>query len=257
MDFNRIMNAATYAGKIMLENGAEIYRVEETMVRICSVWNIHNVDTFVTPTVIMVSTSTTYGQPISIVKRIKKRTVNLEKISQVNDISRNIKSRGLTLDVIESKLSQIESSKAYSDKLNIFLSGVAAAFFSLVFGGNFRDFFVSFFIGCGIRFISLTLSSLSANDFFINILCGSFTAIVALTSTYFNIGSHSDKIIIGSIMLLVPGLAITNAIRDTIAGDLLAGISRAVEAFLIAVGIALGTGVVLKFWLVHFGGIHL
>lgn len=257
MDFNRIINMATYAGKIMLESGAEIYRVEETMIRICSVWNIHNLDTFVTPTVIMVSASTTYGQPISIVKRIKKRTVNLEKISQVNDISRNIKSKGLTLDDIENKLSKIESSKAYSDKLNIVLSGVAAAFFSLVFGGNSRDFFVSFFIGCGIRLISLTLSNLSANDFFINILCGSFTAIVALTSTYLNIGSHSDKIIIGSIMLLVPGLAITNAIRDTIAGDLLAGISRAVEAFLIAVGIALGTGVVLRFWIVYFGGVKL
>lgn len=257
MDFNRILNTATYAGKIMLESGAEIYRVEETIVRICSIWNMHEVDTFVTPTVIMVSTSTKYGQPISIVKRIKQRTVNLEKISQVNDISRNIRSRALTLDDIESKLAQIDSSKAYSNRLNILLSGIAAAFFSLVFGGNFRDFFVSFFIGCSIRFISLTLSNLSANDFFINIICGSFTALVALTSTHLNIGSHSDKIIIGSIMLLVPGLAITNAIRDTIAGDLLAGISRGVEAVLIAVGIALGTGVVLKFWLVYFRGVNL
>lgn len=257
MDFNRILTIATYAGKIMLESGAEIYRVEETMLRICNSLNIENIDTFVTPTIIMISTSTPYGPPLSIVKRIHKRTVNLEKISQVNDISRTIKSKGLTLDVIESKLSKIENTKGYDTKLIIFLSGVAAAFFSLVFGGDLKDFSVSFFIGCCIRFLSLTLSELSANDFFINILCGAFTAVVALISTSLNIGSHSDKIIIGSIMLLVPGLAITNAIRDTISGDLLSGISRGVEAFLIAIGIALGTGVVLKFWLVYFGGVRL
>ncbi|MBV7274438.1 threonine/serine exporter family protein [Clostridium thailandense] len=257
MDFNRIVNVATHAGKIMLESGAEIYRVEETMLRICNAWDIHNADTFVTPTVLMISIPTKYGEPISIIKRIKKRTVNLEKISQVNDISRHIQNKGLTLEMIEDRLSEIESSKAYSNRLNILLSGVAAGFFTLVFNGNLRDFLVALFIGCGIRIISLVLSNLDANDFFINILCGSFTALTALALTHLGISSHSDKIIIGSIMLLVPGLAITNAIRDTISGDLLSGITRGIEAFLIAVGIALGTGVVLKFWISYFGGVGL
>ena len=56
-------------------------------------------------------------------------------------------------------------------------------------------------------------------------------------------------------MLLVPGLAITNAIRDTIAGDLVSGIARAVEAFLTAIGVAVGTGVILSFWINTFGGL--
>ena len=61
--------------------------------------------------------------------------------------------------------------------------------------------------------------------------------------------------IIGSIMLLVPGLAITNALRDTISGDLLAGLTRATEAFLVAISIAVGTGSVIGFWISMFGGI--
>jgi uncharacterized membrane protein YjjP (DUF1212 family) len=137
------------------------------------------------------------------------------------------------------------------------LSGVAAGFFTLTFNGNLKDFLVSFFIGCSIRIIASALSNLAANDFFVNIICGAFTAISALTLTHLGVGSHSDKIIIGSIMLLVPGLAITNAIRDTISGDLLSGITRGIEAILIAVGIALGTGVVLKFWIIYFGGVNL
>lgn len=248
MDINRIINIAAYAGKIMLESGAEIYRVEETIIRVCGALRINNVDTFVTPTVIMVSASNEYGQLITLVKRVKSRTVNLEKISQVNDISRNIKNRGLTLDFIENKLMQIDLNKSYNTKVNIFLSGIAAAFFTLVFGGDPRDFLVSLFIGFIIKITSIFLNLLQTNEFFINIICGAITTIIALISTYFGIGNHSDKIIIGSIMLLVPGLAITNAIRDTISGDLISGITRGIEAFLIAVGIAVGTGIVLKLW---------
>ncbi len=255
MDINRIVNVAAYAGKIILENGAEIYRVEETILRICRAYNIQEVDTFVTITVIMVSASNEYGQTVSIIKRIKKRTLNLEKISRVNDISRNIKNKAYTLEFMENELKKIDATKPYNNKINILFSGMVAAFFTLVFGGNMRDFCVSFIIGCLIRVTSVKFNELETNEFFINILSGALTALIALSTAHFGIASNSDKIMIGSIMLLVPGLAITNAIRDTIAGDLIAGISRGIEAFLIAVAIASGTGVVLKLWFNYFGGV--
>lgn len=255
MDVNRILNVATYAGKIMLENGAEIYRVEETIVRICSAYGIHGVDTFVTLTVIMASADQPYQQTLSIVKRVKKRTLNLEKISMVNDISRNIRNKGYTLEFMEDKLKYVDSTKPYSNKVNILFSGMVAAFFTLVYGGNIRDFSVAFIIGCLIRITSEKLNSLETNEFFINIISGALTALIALFTTHFGIAANYDKVIIGSIMLLVPGLAITNAIRDTIAGDLISGISRGIEAFLIAIAIAAGTGVTLKLWFNYFGGV--
>ncbi|MCT8975982.1 threonine/serine exporter family protein [Clostridium sp. CX1] len=254
MDISRVLNIATYAGKIILENGGEIYRVEETIIRICNAYNIKIVEPFATPTAIIVSASSEYGQNISIIKRIKKRSLNLEKISQVNDISRNIKNKGFTLEYIESELHKVENSKSYSIKVNILFSGITAAFFALVFGGNLRDFFVSFIIGCLIKSTSTLLGFLQTNDFFVNTLCGALAALVALLSVHLGIGAHADKIIIGSIMLLVPGLAITNAIRDTIAGDLIAGISRGVEAFLIAIAIAVGTGATMKIWFLLLEG---
>lgn len=248
MDINRIMKVAASAGKIILENGGEIYRVEETIIRICNAYNIKNVEPFATPTVIIVSASNEYGQTISLVLRIRSRGLNLEKISQVNDISRNIKNKGFTLEFIENELSKISSQKAYSTKINVLSAGTTTAFFALAFGGNFRDFIVSFFIGCLIKLLSKGLSSLQINDFFINTLCGGLAAIMALLSVHLGIGGHTDKIIIGSIMILVPGLAITNAIRDTIAGELISGITRGIEAFLVAIAIAVGTGVVMKLW---------
>lgn len=256
MDINRIINLAAYAGKIMLESGAEIYRVEETITRISKSYGICNVDAFVTLNVIIVSASNEYNQTVSIVKRVKQRTLNLEKICQVNNVSRHIKDQYHTLDTIESKLSKINSVKPYSIKMNIVFSGIAVSFLSLSYGGNIVDFIISFIIGCLISVISKGLNFLQTNEFFINIICGAAATLIALMITKLHIASHTNTIVISSIMLLVPGLAITNAIRDTISGDLISGISRGLEALLVAVAIAAGTGVILRLWIV-LGGFKL
>lgn len=255
MDIDKILHLAGEAGKIILENGGETYRVEETILRICNAFGITEAESFVTPTGIMISVTYKYGQTISLVKRIKSRTVNLEKISKVNDLSRSIKDKGLTSEDVKERLKKINATKRYKDSTIILSACLVASFFTLLFGGSFHDFIVSFFIGGIIKYISLILGKVELNEFFINVLGGAIAAFLALTSVNFNLANQVDKVIIGSIMLLVPGLAITNAIRDTIAGDLLAGISRAVEAFLIAVAIAVGTGMVLRLWIIYIGGI--
>lgn len=254
MDINRIMQIAATAGKIVLENGGETYRVEETINRICNAYDIDNTESFVTPTGIMMSATSEFGQTISIVRRIKIRTTNLEKISKVNDLSRNIRIKGYTLEYVEDELSKIDRVKRYSNRMNILFSCIGAGFFTLMLGGSFKDFIVSFIIGGAISVSNIILNKFQTNSFFINIVGGALSALLALVSVHLNFGNSVDKIVIGSIMLLVPGLAITNAIRDTISGDLVAGISRGIEAFLIAVAIAVGTGIVFKIWILANGG---
>lgn len=256
MNMDKIVNIAVYAGKIMLESGAEIYRVEETITRIGNSYSLFKIDAFVTLNVIIVSASDECGQTISVVKRVLHRTLDLEKISKVNSLSRNIKSNNYSIYKVEMKLNKIESSNPYNIKITSLFSGIATTFFCFAFGGNIKDSMVAFFIGILINLISGSLNFLRVNDFFINTLCGAMAALISLISVKFNLGSHRDTIIISSIMLLVPGLSITNAIRDTIAGDLISGISRGIEAFLVAVAIAIGTGVILKLWFV-IGGINI
>lgn len=257
MEINKILHLAIDAGKIMLESGAETYRVEETILRICESYYLNFADTFVTPTVIMLSVTDKDNQTISLIKRIKSRSVDLEKISEINDLSRKINSTSMSIEGFKAELNNINQIKRYPILLILFFSCLGAGTFTLLYGGNINDFMIAFIIGGILSMVVSILNKFDINDFFINALCGSITALIALISVHFKIGSHVDKIIIGSIMLLVPGLAITNAIRDTIAGDLLAGISRALEAFLIAAGIAVGTGIILKLWLNYIGGIAL
>lgn len=255
MYINRVIHLSAEAGKIILENGGETYRVEETIYRICKAYGLKDAESFVTPTGIMISATDSTGLTISLVKRIKSRTVDLEKIALVNDLSRNIEPKNLDVDFVFNELKIIAERKRYNYKTTLFFSSVTTSFFTLLFGGNFYDFIISFFIGMIIKLFSIMLSKVKINEFISNVIGGAIAALLALLSTRLGINTNLDKIIIGSIMLLVPGLAITNAIRDTIAGDLLSGISRAVEAFLIAVAIAVGSGTVLRFWFSHFGGL--
>jgi len=257
METNRILKLSAFAGRIILENGGETYRVEETICRICSAFDIKEADSFVTPTGIMISITDDSGHTASLIKRINSRSVNLEKISKVNDLSRKIMTKTLTLDYVENELNKIDSIKHYSENIQILSAASVAGFFTLLFGGSLKDFFVALIIGACIKTLSVILNKIQINQFFINITGGALAAISALTCVSLNLAEHSDKIIIGSIMLLVPGLAITNAIRDTIEGDLVSGVSRAVEALFIAGAIAVGTGIVLKLWFVSFGGINL
>lgn len=252
---HKILHIAVEAGRIMLQNGGETYRAEETMRRICYAFNISEADGFVTPTGIMLSITDKNGETYTLIKRIQNRTVNLEKISIINDLSRSVASKRLTLNYVEYKLKHIEQISAFSCKFLVITASLAAGFFTLLFGGNFNDFIVSLVIGAFVKILVIILNKLETNEFFINALGGAATSLIALIGVRLNIGNNQDKIIIGSIMLLVPGLLITNAIRDTIAGDLMSGLTRAVEAFFIAIAIAIGSGLIIKLWSIFFGGI--
>lgn len=254
MDYNRILHLATFAGEIMLQSGAEIYRVEETIGRICLSYGVQSAHSFVTPTGIIMSITDNKDIVLTKVVRINQRTVDLDKIARINDLSRKMSIENIDFDCAEDMLREIKNSENYSDRILIISSSIVAGFFTLLFGGTFKDFLVSLFIGFIIKWISIKLQKIDTNAFFINVIGGATSSFIALLSTKLGLGDNTDKIVIGSLMLLVPGLAITNAIRDTLAGDLLAGNSRASEAFLIAVAIAVGSGLVFTIWINFFGG---
>lgn len=254
LDINKLLHLSTYAGKIMLQSGAEIYRVEETICRICESYEIDEASSFVTPTGIMVSICYN-NQTYSFINRVTVRGVDLHKIERVNDLSRRISSFKPSFDLIEDELKEINNTPRYSYKLTLLASALAAGCFSYLFGGNLYDSLAAFLIGILIKVFAIEFSKMALNEFFINTICAGTAAVFAILFLNLGFVTNIDNTIIGSIMLLVPGLAITNAIRDIIAGDYLAGIIKTSEAFLVAIAIAVGTGGVISFWLNVLGGV--
>ena len=252
MDMNKLLHVSTYAGRIMLESGAETYRVEETICRICYSFGVDEADSFVTPTGIMVSIC--HDNKTYLINRVKSRSVDLNKIDKINELSRTLQSEPMDLSHILKLLKEIDNGERYSIPLTLAFSALAAGTFSILFGGGFNDLLAATFIGLIIKIVTIKFQKLSINEFFINCIGGATAASLTLLLVILGFKINIDKTIIGAIMLLVPGLAITNAIRDTIAGDFLAGLTKAAEAFLIAISIAVGSGAILSFWINTLGG---
>jgi len=247
-EVKKLLVLATMAGRIMLKSGAETYRVEDTVIRICqSRKEIYYVDSFVVPTGIFISLEYK-GELISYIKRIKTIAIDLNKIAMVNEFSRTFVNSQISIDDGIEELRRINKVDTYSTLTKISFGSLASAFFCVLFGGTALDFIGSFLVS----FIVLSLINLISKielTFFINNFTGAILAsILSYATVKIGIGENIDKVIIGSIMCLVPGVAITNAIRDTMSGDFLSGLSRGMEAIFSALAIALGVGIILNFY---------
>ena len=243
---NRILHIASRAGQIVLESGGETYRVQETISRIGLALGMKEAESFVVPTGIQVSFTGPQGDTLSLVRRIARRTIDLNRVRLVNNMARRIERGGMPLEEIEAELSRIAGSRGYGPFLQVLCGAIVAAFFARLFGGGWADFSAAFVAGAAVRASCFFLGS-RLNDFSLSAIGGALAALFALAAVHLGLASSPDRIIIGVIMLLVPGIAVVNAVRDALAGDLVAGASRAVEAFVIAVGIAVGVAMVLKF----------
>ena len=252
MDNRRLIKLATSAGQIILESGGEIYRVEDTITMILNSYDIRDAESFVTPTGIMVSLTDMKGDIISLIHRVSKSTTDLEKVALVNSLSRELMITPLPLDELEAKLKEISNKEPYSIKFQLLMAAMCGFSFTILFGGSLIDAVISLFIGISVRLLQLGTREIKLNAIFINIIGGILvSSLVTLFTKIIPYETNQDIIIIGSIMLLVPGIAFTNGIRDTLMGDYLSGISKGMDAFLIAVGIAIGAG----FGLALLGGI--
>lgn len=242
------INMAMVAGRIMLESSAETYRVEDTIVRLCSTNEcVDYVDVFVIPTGIFLTIG--YGDDaMTYIKRTTSKGINLNKINLVNDFSRNFISSNMTIKEAFLELEAIDNERCYNDFVKSLFGGFAGGFSALLFGGVFVDFIWAFIISMIVVHVKhVILDKFTLIGFmkqFIVSVMGTFLAIMVVR---LNLASSVDMIIIGFIMPLVPGFIITNATRDTISGDFLAGVSRASEAMVSALSIASGVGIVLNY----------
>lgn len=248
---DKILSLATQAGKCLLESGAETYRVEDTICRICKSLKMEHAESICMPTAIYV-TATMDGKSYTKVSRISNRSTNLNKVDLINQLSRDAET--LTEDQFERKLDEILHDTPYSNPKDLCFAGVSAFGFTLLFNGSPADAIISFFIGILVRWIEKTLSSLQMNNFFTGAISAATLTWLTLLLNALGLVASAETVTIGVLMLLVPGLAITNAVRDSIAGDLISGLARAAEALLIAVSVALGNGVGMMIWM-WMGGI--
>ena len=240
MNLEEILDASILVGYYLLCNGADIYRVEQSIDYICDAYGVKEVHAFAIPSSIVVTISDGTNS-LTKTKRILIHRTNLDRVEKLTGLSRYICAARPSYETIMDKINEILSSPEWDLKWQYAAHMLAAASFCIFFGGNFLDSLVSACIGALLMFLNNRLNRLNANSFFINIICSFAAAFVGGKMGQISNGLfHTDSIIIGVIMLLVPGLALANSMRDFIANDTMTGLSRMTEALFVAVSIALG-----------------
>lgn len=233
------------AGRIMMESGAETYRVEDTMLRMAKSQNMNDAQSYVTPTGIIFSLGKT--QPTSITS-ISTRITDLHRIVLVNNVSRKLTSQMITLEQAYDELKKIQKTNYFLPIfMQVLAASIASSSFLILFQGNYRDMPAAFIAG-GIGLLVVTVvHQMTKVKFFSEFLAALVVGMIAYTAVHYGFGTELDKIIIGSVMPLVPGLLITNAVRDLMAGHFIAGMAKGAEAFLTAFAIGSGIAIVLSF----------
>lgn len=237
-----LSEVASNAGAIMLENGAEIYRVEDTIERIIrSKGNIRDVDVYSTFNVIILSFSYK-GEIHTNIRRVKRRSNNLYYIDKVNTFSRAFVNGEISLKEAILALREIKNDKGIPLKFKILGAGLAAGAFSILLGGGFEEMIVSFIVGMLAYYAAQLLESNDIGYFIVNFAYGSLVSVLTVLASGLIFGLSKDTVIISSMMAFLPGIMLTNAMRDMMSGDSTSGLTGAIIGILTSTALAMGVG---------------
>lgn len=241
-DYKLLVDTAVLAGELMLKNGAEIYRVEDTVSRILARSGLQTREAYVTSTGFIVTLDDPKVDSMTVVRRVPERNTNLNKISSVNTVSRRFCAGEMTLKEAFHELKHMGGS-IYTRRQKDGCMLLVVAAFALLLGSSWKDT-----LGAGIAGVFLVLTihlgeRIGFNPFIQTLVSAAVVALGAAgMSRIPGSGLHMDMIIIGGIMPILPGAALTTAVRDTLQGDYVAGGAKALEALVKVAAIVLGVG---------------
>ena len=241
MDYYLLTDVAATMGYHLAMSGAETFRVEDTIHRILRAYGVE-CEVFAIPNCVSVSLEAANGKPLMIMKRIGFHGNDLEALEKLNALSRRICAERPDVDEAMTWLEEtMKACRSYGTGVFYLGSVLVGLGFCLVFGGTLLDCLWAGAMGLIIGLITRFMDKQEANPFFSTLLAACCMALPAYIAAGLGLMNSPDAAIIGALMILVPGLPITNSMRDIIYGDTNSGIIRVVQVILTALAIALGT----------------
>lgn len=242
MDDKLVMDTAVLAGEIMLKSGAETYRVEDTMKHILNTGHAQTVEALVMLTGIVATMEDPGMQPITVMRRVDDRGTNVYRVMEVNEISRRYCSGKMSLEETYDALKHIRG-RQYSTSVYNIATVLVPMGFAPLWGGGIKEVAASAAVGGVLAFLMTAGKKLRAGSFILNAVCSAGITAASILIHHLYPPVNMDTLIISGLMPLVPGMAVTNAVRDTLRHDYISGGARTLEAFITAAAIALGAGV--------------
>ncbi len=236
-----VLCLALDVGEGLLKNGDSVHHVEDTVKRICRAYGGVHIETFVISSLILASIRMNDGSYSSQLRRVYSSSNNMSALENFNALSRRICKETPDFQTAQGWLKETKKKKAYPAWLSLIGHMLAAGSFAVFFGGSIRDGLAGAVLGLVIGLISmLKLSILNINILAKTLITSFVAGLVSYCTVLIGLGENVDMVMIGSIMLLIPGLAFGNALRDLLCGDFLTGVLKTVQSCLTAVLIAFG-----------------
>ncbi len=240
-DYSKLLQGILDIAEEMLVAGAEVSRIEDSVTRMCLAYGCDRVNVFVITSNIQVTLEDPNGEIITQIRRVIRNDTNFDRVDYLNDLSRYVCANKPQVSELRKKFDEVMARKQQPLYVGLLSGMIIAGSFAVFFGGSLADAAASGMVGL----ITVVLNRMVAARLGQNQLAVIFTVsflagLLSVLTVYLGIGVHSDKIMIGVIMLLIPGIALTNGVRDMLTGDIAAGMLRVANAVLLATAIACG-----------------
>jgi uncharacterized membrane protein YjjP (DUF1212 family) len=235
----QVLSVVAAAGEVLLRSGAEVARVEDTLVRLASAYGIAGAEIYATPTGIFITLGAEHH--LSAVRRVENRTFCLDRVSAINHLSREVAANPIpparALERIQAIAVQPPPFPSWTEP---FFSALAAAACTMLVGGTLSDFLPALAANVAVQWVQRSsVASLRLPDAIGDFMAGATAVLCALAAAAW-LGANFTPVVAGGIMVLVPGIAFTTSVRDAMAGDLSSAAARGLEAVMKAAALASG-----------------
>lgn len=245
MEAKQVLEIALSAGQILLSNGAETYRIEETVEIICNSYNLQ-CECISTAKGVIVSILVGNDEKITSLKKIRTKRVDLYRIELINSFSRSIQNKPVSYEEAKKILNDIEEAPYFTFPVRLFAASMTSFIYALFFNGTIYDALISAVISIGIYYMGEKISGVGFFQFFEYFFSGFIIGSVSLIAQRLFPFINKGNVITGAIMILLPGVALTNGIKDIISGDFESGVAKFGESMLIITAIGAGIGTALS-----------
>lgn len=245
MNYNKIVQGILDIGESMLISGAENYRIEDSLYRMCRSYGFVKYDVFVIPSNIQITVETENGDIITQVRHIENADIDFDQLDYMNNLCRYVCSHTPDEEELQKKYQEVKNRPPQHPAAKYFAGIMGGTGFAVFFGCNFKDAIVAVIVSLMIVIVGKWLEKREGNLFVYNTILSFLSEVIIVLSVRNGFADHPERIMIGIVMLLISGLSTTNGIREILQKDYISGFINIMNSILGAAGIAVGTALAM------------
>lgn len=232
------------SGEIMLQSGAEIFRVEETMKHMAKSLHIYSLETYIIANGIFATAEGDWHLLRAQIKHVRTGDTDLGKIDAVNTLSRDLEAGLCTMQEAQERLETIRRMGDYPVPLLLLSYAVGSGCFCYILGGSGADAFAATFVGLLLGIFFMLLRNWNGSKALKSIFGSILVTFLSITLCKYGFGTDPNHMIIGGLMPMIPGVSFSSSIRDFVENDYVSGLIRLMDVLLTVVSMAVGVTIV-------------